>query len=71
MGQGKSAELLTDNNGNWYTNNEFKPKSLVIPIYTPLSSSDFNGNEGNITRDDNFLYVKTANGWKRSSLESF
>jgi hypothetical protein len=71
MGQGNSAELLTDNNGNWYTNNEFKPKSLVIPVYTPLSSSDFNGNEGNITRDDNFLYVKTANGWKRSSLESF
>jgi hypothetical protein len=71
MGQGNSAELLTDNNGNWYTNNEFKPNSLVIPIYTPLSSSDFNGNEGNITRDDNFLYVKTANGWKRSSLESF
>jgi hypothetical protein len=71
MGQGNSAELLTDNNGNWYTNNEFKPNSLVIPVYTPLSSSDFNGNEGNITRDDNFLYVKTANGWKRSSLESF
>jgi hypothetical protein len=71
MGQDNSAELLTDNNGNWYTNNEFKAKSLVIPIYTPSSSLDDSGNEGNITIDDNFLYVKTANGWKRSSLESF
>ena len=71
MGQGNSAELLTDENGNWYTNNEFKAKSLVIPIYTPSSSLDLAGNEGNITRDDNFLYVKTTNGWKRSNLESF
>lgn len=71
MGQGSSAELLTDENGNWYTNNEFKPNSLIIPIYTPSSSLDDSGNKGNITRDDNFLYVKTANGWKRSSLESF
>ena len=71
LGEGLSAEILTDENGHWVTNNNFKPKSLTIPIYTPQSSSDINGYEGNITRDNNFLYVKTANGWKRSSLESF
>lgn len=71
IGENISAEILTDENGNWVTNNDFKPKSFTIPKYTPTSSLDTNGSEGNITRDDNFLYVKTANGWKRSGLESF
>lgn len=71
MGQDLGAQLITDNDGNWVTNNDFKSKALTIPTYTPTSSNDETGNEGNITRDDNYLYVKTANGWKRSNLESF
>lgn len=71
MGENNPAEILTDKNGNWITNNDFIPKAFTVPIYTPESSLDENGNEGNITRDDNFLYVKTSNGWKRSGLESF
>lgn len=70
-GQNKSSELLTDENGDWLTNNDFKPKALTIPVYTPTSSEDSNGSEGNITRDDNYLYIKTINGWKRTNLESF
>jgi len=70
-GQNQSSELLTDENGDWMTNNDFKPKSLTIPFYTPTSSTDVNGSEGNITRDDNYMYIKTINGWKRSNLESF
>jgi hypothetical protein len=66
-----SAELITDTDGNWTTNNDFKPNALTIPVYTPESSTDSFGNEGNITRDDNFLYVKTSKGWKRANLESF
>ena len=42
-----------------------------IPNYTPTSSGDTYGNVGNITTDDNYLYIKTNNGWKRTSLESF
>jgi len=71
LSENVSAEIITDENGNWITNNDFKPQSLTIPLYTPLSSDDANGNEGNVTRDDNYLYVKTATGWKRTNLERF
>lgn len=71
LGQDLSADLLIDNDGNWKTNNDFKPSKLTIPFYTPSNSNDANGSLGNITRDDDYFYVKTKNGWKRSSLESF
>ncbi len=71
LGVDKSAEFITDKDGNWVTNNNFKPKSISLPIFTPISSNDSNGSDGNITRDDNFLYVKINGNWKRSNLESF
>lgn len=71
LGIDKSAELLIDSNGNWTTNNGFAPLSITIPNYTPSSSNDENGSVGNITRDENYFYIKTKNGWKRSMLESF
>lgn len=70
-GENVGAELITDENGDWITNNDFKAKFLSIPLFTPSSTSDNTGNEGNITRDSDYLYVKTANGWKRSNLETF
>jgi len=36
--------------------------------YTPTGTSDPNGNIGNIAWDDNFIYIKTSEGWKRASL---
>jgi hypothetical protein len=39
--------------------------------YTPTSSSDSNGNIGDISWDENYIYVKTASGWKRSTLGTF
>ncbi len=71
LGNNKSAEIITDKNGNWITNNDFKPNKLTIPKFTPVSSSDSNGVDGNITRDDNFLYLKTNDKWKRIKLEDF
>ena len=71
MGLDKEASFVTDENGNWTTNNDFKPNAITIPYYTPTSSNDVNGNLGNITRDDNYMYIKCSDGWKRSSLESF
>ncbi len=71
MGKDKSAEIKTDTDGNWVTNNDFKPNALTIPIYTPSSSNDKNGSVGNITRSDDYLYVKDINGWKRTKLEEF
>jgi len=67
----EAAELLTNSNGDWVTNNDFKPNSLTIPQYTPSSSSDEVGNVGNVTRDDDYIYIKTSTGWKRANLESF
>lgn len=39
--------------------------------YTPTSSSDANGNKGDIAVDDNYLYYKTSTGWKRVALSAF
>lgn len=70
--QDESANLLIDKDGNWFTNNDFKSKYLTIPKNTPISSEDVSGNIGNITYDDNYLYIKTSdNKWKRTKLEEF
>ena len=71
LGTDNAAELITDIDGNFVTNNDLKPQALTIPLYTPTSSNDTTGSEGNITRDDNYMYVKTSTGWKRTNLESF
>ncbi|MBC7849137.1 MAG: hypothetical protein H7Y31_05350, partial [Chitinophagaceae bacterium] len=39
--------------------------------YTPKNSNDSNGSVGDVAWDENFMYVKTASGWKRTKLESF
>ena len=70
-GQDQSASLVTDSNGDFITNNDFKPQTLTIPLYTPSSTNDVVGSEGNITRDDNYMYIKTSTGWKRTNLENF
>ena len=42
-----------------------------IPIYTPTNSTDTYGEIGNVTSDNNYLYIKTNMGWKRTPLETF
>lgn len=71
LGNDIAAELITDVDGNFVTNNDLKPQSLTIPLYTPTSSNDATGSEGNITRDDNYLYIKSSNKWKRVKFEEF
>lgn len=39
--------------------------------YTPTSSADTNGNTGDVSWDANYIYIKTAAGWKRSALTTF
>jgi hypothetical protein len=39
--------------------------------YTPTSSADSNGVTGAIAWDNNYVYVKTGAGWRRSSLGAF
>jgi hypothetical protein len=67
----ENLEFKLNSKGSWITNNPIAPMSLIIPKYSPSSSLDNYGEIGDITRDDNYLYVKGSYGWKRSSLESF
>ena len=39
--------------------------------FTPSGSSDSKGNQGDVAWDDNYIYLKTSTGWKRTKLESF
>lgn len=39
--------------------------------YTPTSSSDSNGNTGDIAWDSGYVYIKTGSGWKRAALSTF
>lgn len=44
---------------------------LNVAQYTPTSTEDTTGDVGDITSDDNYFYVKTKQGWKRTALETF
>ncbi len=39
--------------------------------YTPTSTDDPNGNEGDTSWDSNYFYIKTSDGWKRAKLETW
>ena len=71
VNDGISAEFKLNSEGSWVTNNSISPTSLIIPEYKPSSTLDNYGKIGDVTRDDNYLYIKGGDGWKRSSLESF
>jgi len=66
-----SADLVINDNGEWTTNTYFKPLGLILPNFTPTSSQDESGVNGNITIDNDYLYIKINNQWKRTNLESF
>lgn len=66
-----NSEFKINSNGDWITNNYIIPYGMVIPKYTPVSTSDEHGKLGEITRDDNYIYIKTESGWLRSNLETF
>jgi hypothetical protein len=39
--------------------------------YTPTGTADGNGNTGDVAWDADYIYIKTAAGWKRSALSTF
>jgi hypothetical protein len=71
ISENNNSVFETNEKGDWTTNTNLNPAGLIIPVYTPTSSSDINGVTGNVTRDNDYLYLKTENGWKRINLESF
>jgi len=74
ISDGKHSQIILNDKGNWVTNNSFIPKSLIIPKRTPDSSTDSYGIEGEMTRDDNYLYIKITsneeNLWGRIELDT-
>jgi hypothetical protein len=71
LSNGSAVELKIDANGNWVTNTGLKPQRITIPNYTPKSSNDSYGDEGDVTVDDNYMYIKNKSGWTRISLNTF
>ena len=65
------STFMIDSSGDWTTNTHLKPNGLVVPEFTPSSTEDLSGKLGEVTRDDEYLYIKTNNGWKRTGLETF
>ena len=65
------SEFMINSDGDWNTNNYILPHGLVLPEFTPTSTNDASGKLGEVTRDDQYLYIKTNDGWKRTGLETF
>lgn len=66
-----NSEFLIDSDGDWVTNNYIKAFGLILPKYTPTSTDDAKGESNEVVADDNYIYIKTSTGWKRSNLETF
>jgi len=51
------------------------PKSYIENVTTnsttPTGTADATGTTGQITFDDNYIYIKTSAGWKRAALSTF
>lgn len=39
--------------------------------FTPSTTADARGNVGDVSWDDNYVYIKTTAGWKRTALTTF
>lgn len=45
--------------------------NLITSKHVPINSNDSEGEIGDLVCDNNFMYVKTKNGWRRSALDNF
>ncbi len=65
------SEFKINSDGDWVTNNYIKPFGLKLPRFTPTSTNDKKGKLGEVTRDNDYIYIKSESGWKRTNLETF
>ena len=65
LGQVAPSSAVDITGANGYT------QLRLRTTYTPTSSADTNGAVGDVAWDDNYFYVKTSAGWKRSALSTF
>jgi hypothetical protein len=59
------TDLIDINGANGYS------QLRLRTAYTPTGTADGNGNTGDVAWDANYIYIKTAAGWKRSALSTF
>jgi hypothetical protein len=59
------TDLIDINGANGYS------QLRLRTAYTPTGTADANGNTGDVSWDDNYIYIKTTAGWKRSALSTF
>lgn len=65
IGNNSPTSKVDINASNGYT--QFRLRNS----YTPTSTADANGNIGDIAWDDNYWYIKTSIGWKRTALSTY
>jgi len=68
---GVHSEIKTDENGGWVVSPSLSTPKLILPEYTPTSTNDESGVKGDTVWNDDYIYIKTNSGWRRSSLENF
>ena len=68
ISNGTNSELIINSDGDWTSNNYIIPNGFVFPFYTPTSTNDNYGNINEITVDSDYIYLKTASGWRRSAF---
>jgi hypothetical protein len=59
------TDLIDINGANGYS------QLRLRTAYTPTGTADANGNTGDVGWDADYIYIKTAAGWKRSALSTF
>jgi hypothetical protein len=59
------TDLIDINGANGYS------QLRLRTAYTPTGTADANGNTGDVSWDADYIYIKTAAGWKRSALSTF
>jgi hypothetical protein len=67
-GRVRGADALNDD--EYVTKAQAKRMSTGI-YFTPEGSKDPTGSVGAIAYDDNYIYIRTESGWKRSAFESW
>lgn len=63
--------IKIDENGRWVVGPSLTTSQLTLPEFTPKSSNENIGLIGDVVWDDDYVYIKTNTGWKRTGLEKF
>ena len=66
------SEFLTNDKGLFVVKPGIQSDCIInVNNYTPINSDDEYGEIGETVWDDDYIYIKTNSGWRRSKLETF